>query len=67
LGGAVAPWLSFWGGREVLAHLGASRDLALLPEDSLGFTAVLLALIVLAAAKAFRRGRQLAEDTEGLV
>ena len=54
LGGAVAPWLSWWGGREVLAHLGLSRDLILPPGvdhgDSLGFTAVLLALVVLAAA-----------------
>ena len=71
LGGAVAPWLSWWGGREVLAHLELSRDLILPPGvdhgDSLGFTAVLLALVVLAAAEAFRRGRKLAEDTEGLV
>ncbi|MGH3983415.1 MAG: DUF2975 domain-containing protein [Pseudonocardiaceae bacterium] len=67
LGGTVAPWLSYWGGREVLAHLEVPRDLALPPGGNLGLTAVLLALIVLAAAKAFRRGRQLAEDTEGLV
>ncbi len=71
LGGAVAPWLSWWGGREVLAHLGLSRDLILLPgvdvSDNLGFTAVLLALVVLAAAEAFRRGRKLTEDAEGLV
>ncbi|MDQ4092490.1 MAG: DUF2975 domain-containing protein [Actinomycetota bacterium] len=71
LGGAVAPWLSWWGGREVLAHLQLSRDLILPPGvdhgESLGFTSVLLALVVLAAAEAFRRGRKLAEDTEGLV
>jgi hypothetical protein len=71
LGGAVAPWLSWWGGREVLAHLQLSRDLILPPGvdhgDSLGFTSVLLGLVVLAAAEAFRRGRKLAEDTEGLV
>jgi hypothetical protein len=71
LGGAVAPWLSWWGGREVLAHLGLSRDLVLPPgvdlRGNLGFTGLLLALVVLAAAEAFRRGRKLAEDTEGLV
>ncbi len=71
LGGAVAPWLSWWGGRETLAHLELSRDLILPPGvdlgDNLGFTALLLGLVVLAAAKAFRRGRKLAEDTEGLV
>lgn len=55
----------------MLAHLGLSRDLILLPGvdlgDNLGCTALLLALVVLAAAEAFRRGRKLTEDTEGLV
>lgn len=71
LGGVVAPWLSWWGGREALAHLELSRDLILPPGvelgDRIGFTSLLLVLVVLAAAEAFRRGRTLAEDTEGLV
>lgn len=71
LGGAVAPWLSWWGVREVLAHLKLPRDLVLPPgvdlDADIGFTGLLLALVVLAAAEAFRRGRKLAEDTEGLV
>ncbi|MDQ3764154.1 MAG: DUF2975 domain-containing protein [Actinomycetota bacterium] len=71
LGGVVAPWLSWWSGREVLAHLALSRDLVLPPgvelDENVGFTGLLLALIVLAAAEAFRCGRKLAEDTEGLV
>lgn len=71
LGGAVSPWLTWWGGREVLAHLGLSRDLVLPPgadlQGHLGLAGLLVALVVLAAAEAFRRGRKLAEDTEGLV
>lgn len=66
-GGAVPPWLSWWGGREVLAHLELSRDLVLPPGGHLGFTGLLFALVVLAAAEVFRRGRRLAEDNAGLV
>lgn len=70
LGGAVAPWLSWWGVREVLAHLKLP-SLELPPgvdvRTDLGLTPLLVALVVLAVAEAFRRGRKLAEDAEGLV
>ncbi|MDQ4105030.1 MAG: DUF2975 domain-containing protein, partial [Actinomycetota bacterium] len=67
LGGVVAPWLSHWGDLAVHTYLGL-EDLVLAPgvdlEANVGFTALLLALVVLAAAEAFRRGRKLTEDTE---
>jgi hypothetical protein len=54
----------------VLAHLKLP-SLELPPgvdvRTDLGFTPLLVALVVLAVAEAFRRGRKLAEDTEGLV
>ena len=69
LGGVVAPWLSHWGDLAVHTYLGL-EDLALPPgvdlDEHFGFTGLLLALVVLAAAEAFRRGRKLAEDTERL-
>jgi hypothetical protein len=67
----VPPWLSWWA-LEKCSHTSSfSRDLVLPPGVDLGanigFTGLLLVLVVLAAAEAFRRGRKLADDTERLV
>jgi hypothetical protein len=44
-----------------------SLDVARLPIAHVNFAALLLALVVLGAAEAFRRGAALADDVEGLI
>lgn len=72
-GGVAAPWLTRWGKREALAAIGMDRDLFSevavsdvysSDHSSMG---LLIGLIVLAVAHVVRRGRQLSEDSEGLV
>jgi hypothetical protein len=69
LGGALAPVMDDLAGFAVLEHLD------LVGPDSpfvltllhVNFAPLLLTLVVLAAAEAFRRGAALADDVDGLV
>ncbi|MEN3298408.1 DUF2975 domain-containing protein [Pseudonocardia sp.] len=71
LGGAGASLLTWVGARGVLAQLHLEPNDAASPIfdgfGPFGLGSVLVALVVLACAEAFRRGRQLAEDADGLI
>ena len=64
VGTIIAPVATYWSARVVLGHVGADPLTAYLPLELWG---PLLALVILAAAEAFRQGRQLADETAGLV
>jgi hypothetical protein len=69
VGGALAPVLDDLAGFAVLEHLDliGPDSPFVLTLAHVNFLPLLLALVVLAAAEAFRRGAALADDVEGLV
>jgi hypothetical protein len=68
VGGAVAPVLRDAAAIAALDHLGLTgEDSPLLLRMSVPLTPLLLAVLVLGIAEAFRRGAALADDVDGLV
>jgi hypothetical protein len=69
VGGVLAPILDDGAGFAVLGRLGlVDSDLPfVLTMLHVDFAPLLLALVVLAAAEAFRRGAALADDVDGLI
>ena len=69
VGGVLAPILDDLAGFTVLDRLGLvdSDSPFVLTIAHVNFAAQLLALVVLGAAEAFRRGAALADDVEGLI
>lgn len=70
LDGTGATLLRWVGARAALTSLGRTLDDTALPDSAFGpfgVSSLLVALVVLAFAEAFRRGRHLAEDADGLV
>jgi hypothetical protein len=70
VGGVGGAWAVWWSSTLILGHVGLDPTGTApirLPGQLVAVQPLLWALLALAAAVAFRRGRELLDDTDGLV
>jgi Protein of unknown function (DUF2975) len=67
VGGGIAPALRDYGGAAALGHLGVLDGGEFALVSSFSSAPVVLGIVILGIAEAFRRGAAMADDVDGLV